>query len=83
MNRKQLAELLKYASPYSILVVSWKGEVLELRCPFKVKVKNDIGVLVVGGIAEVEQVKISAKLITVFVIDGNAFYYYHFDIIID
>lgn len=83
MNRKELAELLKYASPYSILVVTWQNKIVELHVPFKVQLKNDIGELIKGEIVEVEIVKLSKNLIKVFVISGDAYYYYHFNIIIE
>jgi len=83
MNRKQLAELLKYASPYSILVVTWQNKIIELKCPFKVEVKNEIGELIVGEVVVVELVKTSTNLKAVFIINGNAYYYFHFIILID
>lgn len=83
MNREQLAELLRYASPYSIMVVTWQDRVMELRCPFRVQLKNDVGILTKGKIVEVEMVKLSTNLKTVFVIKGDAYYYYHFNILID
>jgi hypothetical protein len=83
MNSEQLAELLKFASPYSILVVTWQNKIVELHVPFKVQLKNDVGVLTRGQIVEVELVKLSTALITVFVINDNAYYYYHFNILIE
>ena len=83
MNRMQLAELLKYASPLSILVVTYQNKIIELKCPFRAELKNDIGILQKGKIELVEMVKISTSLITVFIIKGEAYYYYHFNILID
>lgn len=83
MNKKHLAELLKYASPYSILVVTYYDKIMELNCPFRVMVRYNIGVLQKGSNQKVVMVKLSTNLKTVFIIDGNAYYYHHFDIIID
>ena len=82
MNNKDLVELLKYSSPHSILVVTWNNELIELYTPFTVFVKQDIGNLLGGDNASVSQVKLSTNLITVYIINGDAFYYKHFDIII-
>ena len=78
-----MAELLKYSSPLSILVVNYQNKIMELQCPFRVEVKNDIGILIRGRIEQVELVKISTALKTVFIIKGEAYYYYHFNILID
>lgn len=83
MNRKQLAELLRYSSPYSLLVITYKNEILELHCPFWVLVKHDIGKLREGMKAPVEMVKLSFELKTVFMIVGTPYYYWHFSILID
>ncbi|MCR8667292.1 hypothetical protein NO995_06345 [Aestuariibaculum sp. M13] len=82
MNHKQLAELLEYASPFSILVVTYKDEIVELRCPFKVVVINHVGELLKGDLATVEMVKIATNMKTVYVIDGKLYYYYHFNILV-
>lgn len=83
MDRKQLAELLRYSSPFSILVVTYKNEIVELSCPFKVEVVSEIGDLKKGEIKSVEMVKLSVTLITVYIVDAQHYYYYHFDIIIN
>lgn len=76
------ARLLMFSSPYSILVVKGKNEVVELKCPFLVCVMNDVGILLKNTTHEVEMVKLSTTMITVFIINGDAYYYYHFNIII-
>ena len=82
MNKKYLVELLKFSSPYSILVVTWNNELIELHTPFKILVKHNIGELKEGNYASVSMVKLSTNLITVYIINGGAFNYYHFEIII-
>ena len=83
MDNKKLAELLKYASPYSILVVTYRNKIIELKVPFRVLLKNDVGNLVKGKIEEVELVKLSTNLKTVFIINEEAYYYHWFNILID
>jgi len=83
MNEHELVELLKYSSPKTIYVVTWNNILKLLFCPFKVKAKNSIGDIKKGHVVWVEQVKVTLDLKTVFIIKGKAYYYYHFDIVID
>ncbi len=82
MNKKQLAEMLKYSSPNIIYVVTWNNILKKVFCPFKVRVNNDVGELFRNQIAWVEEVKVTPELKTIYIINGNAYYYCHFDIII-
>jgi hypothetical protein len=82
MNKNKLAEMLKYSSPNIIYVITWNNILKQVFCPFKVRVKNDIGELFRNQIAWVEEVKVTQELKTVYIINGHAYYYYHFDIII-
>ncbi|HSD08866.1 hypothetical protein [Flavobacterium sp.] len=82
MNKNQLAEQLKYCSPNIIYVVTWNNLLKKVFCPFRVQTRNDIGEYYKGEIVWVEQVKVTPELKTIFVINGDAYYYYHFDIII-
>ena len=83
MDKKGWGELLKYSSPDSIWVITWKNKLLELKCPFKVVVKYDVGDLKKNSKAKVDMVKISTSMITVFIIKNRAYYYNHFKILID
>ena len=83
MKDKELAELLKYSSPKELYIVTWNNLVILLQCPFKVVVINSIGELRLEDIVWVEEVKITAELITVYLICEKAYYYYHFDFIIE
>lgn len=81
MNNKELAELLKYSDDKSILIVTYSGKLEKIRCPFKVRVIHNIGILKKGNVELVESVKITIKIITVYIINNSAYYYFHFDII--
>jgi hypothetical protein len=81
MNDKELAELLKYISPFEIYIVNKVNELECLRCPFKVKVKYNIGLLEKDEIVLVDKVKITKGLISVYVIRNQSYYCYHFMII--
>ena len=82
MNKDELAELLKYSDNKSILIVTYNGKLKKLSCPFKVKVTNNVGNLMKGDVELVESVKITVKIITVYIINKSAYYYFHFEIII-
>lgn len=83
MNKQDLTELLQYSSPKWLYVVTWKNVLKQLIVPFRVTVLGSIGCLTRGQIVYVEEVKITLNLTTVFIIEGIAYYYYHFDILID
>lgn len=83
MNDKELAELLKYSSSKELFVVTWNNLLILLFCPFKVKVIHNIGMLKKGQKVMVEEVKVTMDLQTVYIIKNVAYYYYHFDIILD
>lgn len=83
MDKNELVEQLKYSSSEWLYVVTWNNLLKQLFCPFKVKVLRSVGVLVEGQVVWVQAVKVTMCLKTVLIIDGSAFYYYYFDIIID
>ena len=82
MTKKELAELLKYSSPREIYVITWNNVLKRLFCPFRVKVLQDIGTLKKGQVVLVQENKVTLELKTVFIIKNEAFYYYHFDIVV-
>lgn len=82
MNKRILAELLKYCSPKVLYVVTWNNLLKKLFCPFKVKVLNDIGNLKKGQMVEVDEIKVTEEFKTVFMINGKGYYYHHFDILV-
>lgn len=82
MTKKELAELLKYSSPREIYVITWNNNLKRLFCPFEVLVVQDIGTLKKGQIVYVDEIKVTIELKTVYIINNEAYYYYHFDILI-
>jgi len=81
MNRKQLAEILKYSSPNEIFVVTWDNQLIKLECPFKVRVIQEIATLKLGQILLIDKVQTTKDLKTVFIINSQAYHYNYFDII--
>lgn len=82
MTKKELAELLKYSSPLEIYVITWKNTLIKLYCPFEVMVLQDIGTLKTGQFVFVDEIKVTIELKTVYIINNEAYYYHHFDIIV-
>ena len=81
MTKKELAELLKYSSPREIYVITWNNILKRLFCPFRVKVLQDIGALKKGQTVLVQEIKVTLELKTVYIINNEAYYYHHFDIL--
>lgn len=80
MDGNALAFLLKYSSPFSILVVTEGDRLVELNCPFDVIVIKNVKNLMIGEIRTVTQIKLSTNSKIVYIINSSAFYYYYFDI---
>lgn len=81
MSKKEIDEINKYCSPESMLVVTFKGELIRLYCPFDVVVINSVDIYSVGDKAKVTEVKMDNDLILVYIIKGKGFYYYNFMIL--
>lgn len=82
MTKKELAELLKYSNPREIYVITHFGVLIQLFCPIKVQVLQDIGTLKKNQIVFVDEIKVTFKLETVYIINNDAYYYHHFDILV-
>jgi hypothetical protein len=82
MSQQELHEINKYCSPASLLVITKKGELFRLYCPFQAIVIHPIASLEVGKIVFVTQVKIDVKLLLVYVVENKGYYYYNFSICI-
>ena len=81
MDQNELSELLKYSSPYSILVVTRGNRLIEIYCPYKVLVLKGIGEFKSGEITWVSRITVTSNGTTVYIIKAKPYYYYHFDII--
>jgi hypothetical protein len=81
MTKRELAELLKYSSPREIYVITHVNVLKRLFCPFRVTVLQEIGTLKRGQIVLVQEIKVTYELKTVYIINNDAYFYYHFDII--
>ena len=83
MMDKDLAEQLEHSSSEWIYIVTWNNLLKQLFTPFEVEVIRSVGALEIGQIVWVSQVKVTPQLKTVYIIEGKAYYFFHFDIIVD
>lgn len=82
MSDQELAELLRYSNPKEVYVVTWNNQLIKLKCPFRVVVLKNVGSLMKWQIVLVTEIKVTSEIKTVYIIEMNAYYYYHFDILI-
>lgn len=82
MNNSLLAYLLKYSNPHSMLVVTSEDNLIEIKCPFKVKVIKVVDDLFENEIKQVTELKVSTNMKLVYIIEEKPFYYYYFDILL-
>jgi hypothetical protein len=80
-NDKILEEIRKYCDPYSILVIADR-KLVRLRCPFKVRVRIDIGGWCKGDSVYVEKIMVTPDLKMVFIIWGKGYHFYLFQILL-
>lgn len=82
MNDTTYAFLLKHSSPFSILVVTNEDKLIELKCPFKVRVLKNVKNMMLGETRQVTQVKLATNNALVYIIDNQPYFYYYFNITI-
>ena len=82
MSNEDIEAINKYCSPDSFLVVTFRGELIRLYCPFDVMVIQPIDIYRPGEKVKVSQVKMDSSLILVYIIKGKGYYYFNFLILI-
>lgn len=83
MNDNELANTLQYSSPKELYVITYYNKLTVISCPFRVTVLLNVGMLRKEQFVWVTEIKVTTELKTVFIIDGNPYYYDHFDIVLD
>lgn len=81
MSNEHLIELLKYCSPHIIYVVNGQNRIIKLQTPFKLRVLQEVGVLMKNQIVYCEELKITNDGRIVFCIVGKNYFTHHFDIL--
>ncbi|MDP2384822.1 MAG: hypothetical protein Q8M29_00490 [Bacteroidota bacterium] len=67
-------------NPESILVVTNKGVLKRLRCPFKAILIDECPPLFIYTEYKIQAVLMSGEGLMLFVIEGNKYYYFYFEI---
>ena len=80
-NDKILEEIRKYCDPYSILVIADR-KLIRIRCPFVVRVRIEFAGWDEGDIVQVEKIMVTRDLQMVFIIGGNGYHFYLFQILL-
>ena len=82
MSKAEIDDINRFCSPDSFLIVSYKGELIRLFCPFDVLVVSPIDMFTPGDKVKVSQVKMDRNFILVYIIKGKGYYYFNFLILI-
>ena len=80
MSNPELNEINRHCTPKTLWVVTVKGKLLIINCPFEVVAIKSVGVIKAGKKHQVQEVKITEQYILVYIIEGAAYYYYFFKI---
>jgi hypothetical protein len=79
---KYIEEISNYCDPFSILVIVEAGRLLRIYCPFTVLTIESVGNYIKGDIVHVQAVKITPGLMNVYIIEGKAYHFYFFRILL-
>lgn len=82
MSKEDIEAINKYCSPDSLLIVTVKGDLMRLHCPFYVLVIHPIDIYSPDDKVKVSQVKMDSSLTLVYIIKGKGYYYFNFLILI-
>ena len=77
-RKKYIREVYDLCGSDSILVISHKGQLERISCPFTVITVRDVGELYKGLKYAVSQVKLAPNLIDVYIIKDKAYYHFNF-----
>jgi hypothetical protein len=80
-NEKILDEIRKWCDPYSLLVIAGK-KLYVLSCPFKARVLADVAGLKKGEEGFVEAVKVTPDIKMVYIVRGQAYMFWLFQILL-
>jgi hypothetical protein len=80
-NDKMLDEIRKYCDPYSILVIA-NRKLTRIRCPFRVRVRVEFAGWDEGDFVQVEKIMVTRDLSMVYIIGGNGYHSYLFQILL-
>lgn len=80
-NEKILEDIRKLCYPFSLLVIS-DHRLIRIRCPFKVRVITNISGWREGDVVSVDKVMVTRDLLMIYLIEGNGYPYFFFQVLI-
>ncbi len=83
MSENEIAEINKYCTPDSILIVTSQRKLIRLFCPFTVKAIQNVGKIKEGETVPVHKVRITQTLHLIYIIGGVNYMYSNFIILYD
>lgn len=80
-RRKYILEVYELCGTDSVLIISHKGQLERISCPFIVIPIRNVGELQKGLRYAVNAVKLSPELIDVYIVNLKAYYHFNFRLI--
>lgn len=77
-RKRYIQEVYELCGTDSVLIISYKGHLERVSCPFTVIPIRDIGELQKGLKYAVNAVKLSPELVDVYIIRYKAYYHFNF-----
>jgi hypothetical protein len=78
-SEQYIREFIKDLDPYSLLII-YRKRLYRIRCPFRVRLLADVTGWKKGDEKWVEKVMVTRDLQMVYLIGGNGYHYYLFQI---
>lgn len=80
-SQKYISEFLRDIDPFSILVI-YGRRLYSVKCPFRVRLLVDVIGFKEGDVKWVEKVLVTRELKMVYMIGGNGYHFYLFQILL-
>jgi len=77
-KKKYIKELFEVVNTHDILIINKDNHLIRLNVPFTVLVVREVPGLYEGEIASVTGIRMDYRLIDIYIIHKNAYYYYNF-----
>ena len=77
-KKKYVKELFEVVDTHSILIINMDNQLIRLNVPFTVLVVCEVPGLYPGEIAQVTAIKMDMRLIDIYIIGRNPYYYFNF-----
>jgi len=79
-KKKYIEETFRICRTDNLLVVTKKGEIKRIYCPFWALVIRDVPGLQKGDVELVSAIKMNLELIDIYIVKDKAYYYFNFSL---